>query len=179
MDRSKKYLRVLVKFGLYSAVLGGLLMSLKMGVFYGTLAGVIFGICFSIIMSLIFIPVDFLATRGYPPEALNIRQTRTLQIKGDFNTIFEECSARLRGLKFIRKLTPHREEMSISARTKLSLASFGENIQLEFQILEKDTIRIRISSQSLSRYTELDFGRNYRNVERIKEKLAAVCNCKE
>ncbi len=174
MKRAKKYVRVFIKLGMFSAVLFGSLMSLKLGILSGILAGIMFGTCFSVIMAMIFIPIDYLSTRKYPQEALSLRQNRELQIRGDFEPIFEKSLDILKDLKFIKTLTPEKEKMSISARTRLSLASFGEDIRLEFKVLEKGVVKIHISSQSYGRYTLLDFGKNYRNVERIKERLAAL-----
>ena len=64
-------------------------MSLKVGLLSGMIIGIVGGILWTIIMAIIFIPIDYLLTRDLSTEALNVRQDREIQVKGDFDYVFQ------------------------------------------------------------------------------------------
>lgn len=171
MKRVKKYIGVFLKVGAFSAILYGLLMSLKIGLWSGVMAGIMFGVSLCAIMAIIFLPIDYLLTKKLPPEALTVHQDRGIQVNGNFDFVFLKCIDILKGFKFIKKVTPLKEKNAISARTKLSLLSFGEDIKLQFEILDQDISKIHIGSRPTYKYTLLDYGKNYKNVELINKAI--------
>lgn len=171
MTRAKKYLRVIIIMAFFPGILFGLLMSLKIGVWSGITAGIIFGVCSSILMSSIFLPIDYFLTRNLTAKALDIYQSRELQVKGDFEHVFDNCMNVLKNTDFIKRVTPLKEKMAIWGLTRISNTSFGENIKLEFIIGEHNVIKIKISSNPIMKYTLLDFGKNFRNVNEISNHI--------
>ncbi len=172
MRRIKKYIAVFLKVGTFSAILFGLLMSLKIGLWSGVIAGIMFGVSICAIIAIIFLPIDYFLTKKLPHEALNVRQDREIQVKGNFDYVFQKCIDILKSFKIIKIVTPIKEKNSISARTKLSLFSFGEDIKLQFEILDQDISKIHIGSRPTYKYTLLDYGKNYKNVELINKAIA-------
>lgn len=172
MKRVKKYIRVFTILCVLSAILFGLLMSLKVGLLSGMIIGIVGGILWTIIMAIIFIPIDYLLTRDLSTEALNVRQDREIQVKGDFDYVFQKCVDILKGFKTIKIVTPLKEKNAISARTKMSLASFGEDIKLQFDVLAQDVKKIHLSSSPTYRFTLLDYGKNFKNVDMICKMIA-------
>jgi len=167
MARVKKYISIFFKIGIITGLLFGLLMSLKIGLGPGIEAGIMFGIRFSIMMAIIFIPIDYFLTRKLPNEALDIHQNREFHIKGDFNKIFDDCVDTINKFDFIQSIITSKNINSISARTKKSNSSFGEEVTLKFIPLKNGIVQINITSNPIFKYTLLDFGKNFRNIDNV------------
>ncbi len=174
MKRVKKYMEVFIIMGSLFGILLLLPFILKFGLWKGFIGTLIGTILWTAIMGATFIPIDFLLTRKLPSDASSVRQERVLQVQGEFIRIFEKSFEILRGMKFIKKIEPAEGSQSISARTKASIASFGEDLTLEFKPMDGENTEVYISSCPIVRYTLLDFGKNYRNVERISKAITGA-----
>ena len=171
MGRTKKYIRGFTLVGAFFGLLILLPLILKFGFWTGAVGTLVGTLLCTTIMAVIFIPIDFFLTRKLPPEALNVRQERKIQAKGNYDKVFEKSIEILRGIKSIKTIDPLKTSQSISARTKASIVSFGEGIDLEFKPLNQETTEIRISSCPVVWYTLLDFGKNFKNVVFISKEL--------
>ncbi len=179
MSRIKKYIRGFILIGAVFGLLSSLPLILKYGLWTGIIGTLIGTVLWTAIMAVIFIPIDFLLTRKLPPEALSVQQEKTVRIKGEFTHVFEKSIEILKGFKPIKEIEPLIEKQTISARTKASIASFGEDITLQFKPLNQETTEIYISSCPVVRYTLLDFGKNFKNVELISKELQRTENGKK
>jgi len=171
MERVKKYIGVFIKLGVLVAILVWLPMSLKLGLLAGAIAAIKSAVIWTIIMALFFVPADYFSTRRLPPEALKLQHERELRVSGSREQVFEKCHAVLESLPFIKAVTSTNGGAQLSAKTKMSLASFGEAIELTFKIQDKNAVAILVNSRPAVRYTLLDFGKNFRNVEQIAAAL--------
>jgi len=62
----------------------------------------------------------------------------------------------------------------ITARTRRSFVSFGEQIAIKVTGVGKDSAWIRLSSAPAMKFTVLDYGKNYRNIEAIRRMLRSL-----
>jgi len=175
MERARKYIKTFAVVGGLAGLLYGLAMALKIGLWNGILAGVIFGAIGGSLMALVLIPLDLFFTRKFPPEALNVQQHRELKVQGECKQVFEKCHAVLESLPFIKAVSSTNGSTQLSANTKMSFASFGEDIKLTIKELDKVAVEIHISSRPAFRYTLLDYGKNFRNVEQISAAINNHC----
>lgn len=171
VTRAKKYIRVSIITAFFPGILFGIAMSLKIGFWSGITAGILFGVYFSILMSAISLPIDYFLTRNLPAKALEVYQNCKLQVKGDFEKVFEKCFHALKKLTYIRRIQSLKDEMTISARTKISNASWGEDIKLFFRLSNNNIINIYIYSSPVMKFTLLDYGKNFNNVEDIVNEI--------
>jgi len=175
MERTKKYVKTFVTIGILAGVLFGLVMSRKMGFLNGLLAGIQFGSICAVLMASVLIPLDYFMTRKLPAKALDVNQVREIQVDGALDETFQKCVDLLKRCKTIKSVSPSKkEDFLISARTRASIVSFGEEITLHFQELTKGIIKIQISSKPAVPFTLLDYGKNFRNVELIREKIESI-----
>ena len=125
-------------------------------------------------MALILIPLDYLMTKKIPVGALNVHQEREIQVKGALDETFHKCAEMLKSCETIKSVSFSKDALLISGRTEASLVSFGEKITLHFQKLTNGIIKIQISSNPVVRFTLLDYGKNFRNVELIRKKIEGI-----
>jgi hypothetical protein len=59
----------------------------------------------------------------------------------------------------------------ISAKTRMSWASFGEEIIIEAKAVEGGKTLVKIGSSPVAKFTAIDYGKNFRNVEAVTSKL--------
>ena len=171
MGYIKKYTRGFILVGTFFGLLISLPLILKYGLWTGLIGTLMGTLLWTAIMAVIFMPIDYFLTRKLPPEALNVRQERIIHIKGKYDKVFEKSIEILRALKSIKTIDPLKSSQSISARTKASIVSFGEGINLEFKPLSQETTEIHISSCPVAQHTILDFGKNFKNVEFISKEI--------
>lgn len=159
------------KLFIFSALLVWLPMSLKLGILNGAIAAIITSISWTIVMAIIFIPIDYFSNRNLPPEALSVSQKRDIQVSGNIEQVFQKALDILKGFKSVRTTTPFKEKLTISARTKITCLTFGEEITLQFDVLSQNSVKIHIKSHPAVRYTLLDYGRNFKNIEYLSNRI--------
>ena len=86
------------------------------------------------IFTIIYISIDYLSTRKLPQEAINLYQEREIQIKGDYENVFEQCLHIMEKWKSIKSIKQIKEQMMISALTKMTVYSNAEEITMQFDI---------------------------------------------
>jgi hypothetical protein len=129
-------------------------------------------------MAIFLIPFDYNLTKKLPPEALNVQQERYIEVKVNIEEVFLKVQDILKGFKSLKKMTILKEMLTVSARTKTTYLSFGEKITLKFEMLSDDFVGIHIESCPALRFTLLDYGKNFTNIEylskEIREKIGEV-----
>ncbi len=170
-SRTKKYINAFGKISIFMAVFSALVMSIKIGLFHGIIAGCIISIIGTILMSLVLVPIDYWFTRKLPVESLAVRQERDIKLKGEFNSIYIYCVEVIRNIKGVIKVEKN-DNRNIIGFTRTNMSSIGERISLELSQLDQETINIHITSRPIIKYTMLDYGKNYKNVECITNQLA-------
>ncbi|MBI5874382.1 MAG: hypothetical protein HZB81_00775 [Deltaproteobacteria bacterium] len=170
MERSNKYIRTIIP-NIYGIALAFLLMSLKYGLWGGIISAIVLGVMYMLFAALIFIPFDYIYTRNLPPEAINLNQEREIQTQGNLEHVFNTCVDVLKNIGVIKKVMPDKDKMIISAKTKGSMASFGEKIKLQFILLAGNIIKIHIESKPSDNWALLDYGKNFKNVEMISKAI--------
>ena len=176
MKRTEKYVKGFITAGILFGLIAALPLTLKFGLKLGITITILASAIWTVLMAIIFIPVDYLLTKNLPPEALNVRQERYLLIRGNFDQVFEKCLSVLKKVRNLRKLELLKDKRMILARTKPSIASFGERITLKFDETDGNLVKVIINSYPLTRYNLLDFGRNFKNVEKIAERITSHPN---
>lgn len=169
-NRTKKYIKAFMQFSLFTGVMFALAMSIKIGFLHGILAGILFALALSTLMALIFIPVDYIKTRKLPAEAMKVSQERDIRCKGDLGSVYNYCVEIIKHFNGTKNIQ-YQDNDNIIASTKTTNASFGEKITLQLTQINRETINIHIMSQPLVKYTILDYGKNYKNVEYIIDQI--------
>jgi hypothetical protein len=170
-SRTKKYVKSLSKISILSAALFALVMSMKIGLLHGIIAGIVFSIVITMLIALIFIPIDYMCTAKLPLEALNVNQERDIKLKGNCDPICTYCAEIVKNTKGVFKIDVS-NKCNIVAFTKTTISSFGEVITLHLSQIDQETTNIHIVSQPKYKYTIIDYGKNYKNVEYIINQIA-------
>lgn len=154
-----------------SGVLAGSLWAIRTDFWSGLQFGSVFAIALTVFLALVVLPVDFYYTKDLSNSELNVKQQGELKLAGNVEDVFQKAVEVLSGLGMISGIQPSRDKMTIAARTKISLFSFGEEVRLRFITLGKGGVKIQISSEPVLGYTKIDYGKNLRNVKSISKTL--------
>jgi hypothetical protein len=139
----------------------------------GVLAGVLGAIAWAIFMAIALVPLDLWMTRKLPKDALRPNQSREVEVSEPCNEVFELIKSSVAELPFMKSYTAVMEDGVIYGRTKRSWTSFGEDIVIAVNPLNATRTRVKITSRPRLRYTLLDYGKNYRNIEAITHAIKA------
>jgi hypothetical protein len=172
--RIKRYIKIFAKSFVMFAIFAWFIESSDLGVVNGTISAILISLAWVLIMAIIFIPIDYSKTRKLPIEAFNVRQKRYIQVQGNIEDVFFKLQDFLKTLKNIKKVTASRETLVISARTKLTFETFGEKITLKLDTSSKDFVGIYIDSFPVVRFTLMDYGHNFKNIEYLSKELMKI-----
>lgn len=153
-----------VSIGIVTAIQRGLAQGAKVAAVAFLLVGVSMGI--------ILIPFQLFWTRKLTSPERQPRQFRDFTVAGTLSPILDLLYKALSELGFIRSIEMNLESNSITARTRMSWASYGEVITIEARTLEEGKVLVRISSRPAVKFTVADYGKNARNLQAIFTKLA-------
>jgi hypothetical protein len=168
---TNKYIKVFGKLLLYFAIVFGLAVSLRSGLWYGIKAGLEGGILFSGTVYIIYAITNYVSGNRLPPDALDVIQHRDVQVNGTAADLFQKRADVLTRINFIKKASIRKDGLRISAKTKATWASFGENIEVKFETIEPDMVDLHISSYPSLRTTIFNFGKSYKNIEKISRAI--------
>ncbi len=171
MTRAKKYINVLALLFIGSGVLAGLLWAMRAGFWSGLQFGLLFALSLTVVIGLVILPLDFFFTKNYSSRELDIKQIEELKLTGSIADVFQRSVEVLSNFERIKSIQPQRDQMMIMARTKASLFSFGEEIRLRFIPVERDVVKIEISSEPVFGFTKIDYGKNLTNVRSIGKSI--------
>ncbi|MGH7770982.1 MAG: hypothetical protein ACREQA_01950 [Candidatus Binatia bacterium] len=167
MRRVKKYFDALALVFIGSGVLAGLLWAMRAGFWSGLQFGFLFAISLTVFFGLLFLPLDYFFTKNSSNSELDLKQNEELRVRGNLGDVFQRSVEILSSLETIKSVQPQRDQMIIVARTKASLFSFGEEIRLRFIPVEREVVKIEISSEPVFVFTKIDYGKNLKNVRSI------------
>jgi hypothetical protein len=174
--RVKRYIKIFAKLFVMFALFACFIESSSLGVVNGTISAILISLVWVLIMALFLVPLDYSRTKMLPIEALNVRQKRYIQVKGNVEDIFIRVQDILKNLKNIKKINASREKLVISARTKLTFETCGEKIKLKLDTASKDLVGIYIESCPVVRTTLADYGHNFKNIEYLSKEILKQYN---
>ncbi|MFH1146226.1 MAG: hypothetical protein V1736_00780 [Pseudomonadota bacterium] len=177
MDRVKKYTHVFATMGLLFGALALLPFCLKLGIWQGIRVTAVLTIAWTATAGPVLVLIDYFTTRNLPPDAIDVSQTREIQVVGDVDQVFQKCLNTLRALRSIKNVKPAGRRLF--GRTKPSFSSFGEEITVSFEALDSKSTRIQIISAPVVKITLLDYGKNYKNTVNIMDAIQKVMQADE
>lgn len=150
----------------------GIVTAIQRGLAQGMKAGALVSLLIGLLMAAIIIPVQLLATRNLTSKESESRQFQEFMVTGSVPIIFDLLCKALSELKFIQNIETNIESKSITSKTRMSWASFGEVIVIKAREAGDGKVSVTISSSPAMRVTAADYGKNARNIRAILEKLA-------
>ena len=98
--------------------------------------------------------------------ALNVHQTRTVELKLPYDHTFDLCleAVLMRGGSIHLK---NRAQGTILAKTSMNMKSWGNAVSFEINRVGANRTNVNISSKPSQRTTLVDYGSNLENVETI------------
>ena len=170
-----RYFFRLLKFFFLSTIIWGTLVGLALGLRFGIMGkailyGIEIGFIFSFIITISSILYDYFFRRmvfsKFGVKSFDVIQIRDLIFKGNMNDIFQKSITVLKSIKTIIEIFPDYNIKKVTARTKTSVRTFGEKI--EVSLFEKiGEIHVRICSRPRLKTSIIDCGKNIENVELI------------
>jgi hypothetical protein len=150
------------------------------GVFFGFAfaSGLVKGFYFGLFLSLSIGTVQKLTTRKMGAgDDVSPRQTKTVNLDMSLDAAIDRCREALGNIG-AKIISEKKEKERIEAKMSISWKSAGEIILIELSDLGTGQIRVQISSSPLLlfKFTFLDFGKGYENVERIISLLGPVAS---
>ena len=115
--------------------------------------------------------LQLLLTRKLTAEQRHPEQSCEFGIAGSESAAMELLVKSLSDLRFVRDIAVNVKDGTISARTRRSFVSFGEDIGITVTGGGKDQVWIKLSSAPAMKFTVLEYGKNYRNIEAIRRTL--------
>jgi hypothetical protein len=133
--------------------------------------GVLFGLLRSVLMGI----GQLLTTRRLRagPSGLPVSQVQEVELDGSPDRVLTACAEALRTLPKTRVAEVNPKAQTIRAKRGLTWRSWGDEIRVDVQGIERGTSIIRVSSRPRLRTTLVDWGSNLRNVMAIRDCLMA------
>ena len=158
----------------FTGVAIGIVTAIQRGVVQGVKAAALSSLLVGVLMAMFIIPVQLFATRKLTREECKSEQIREFMMKGSLPAVFDLLHKALSELAFIRNIKMNVESKSIAARTRISLASFGEVITIETKPAEEGKVLVKICSRPAVGFTAADYGKNARNLRAILTKISSL-----
>lgn len=149
----------------------GIVVALRGDLRQAMMAGTLAGLGWGALMAITIVPIHLLATRKLTCEQCQPEQSREFEVVGSLSHVIGLLSKALSDLPFVRSIVVNTENGIISARTRMSWASFGEEIIIRAKAVEGGKALVTIGSSPFAKFTAIDYGKNFRNVEAVSTKL--------
>lgn len=149
----------------------GAAFGIRAGFWQGIVAGILAAIGWGGLMSLTIGFLHLRATRHLTNEQSQPTQSREFYAAESPSDMIMLLNQALSDLPFIRGVVVDQEQGKIAAKSKMSWASFGEDITVEVSSREAGKILLRISSRPTRSFTVVDYGKNHKNIEEIVKRL--------
>jgi hypothetical protein len=170
MDLSKKFVLLFAAIPIAAGVLFALPFALRQGASETALLAFWYGVLAGLIMILAFVGFYFLVRGLTPARQRAVIQMREFLVNGNWDECQKRCLQILKNEPFVKTAELDERRGILTAHTKFSWASPGEKITIAVSSTDGNT-RIVITSQPLWRTIMIDYGKNFRNVEALKELL--------
>lgn len=149
----------------------GVMVAMRHGFQAGATAGAISALGWGGLMAITIICLHLILTRNLTPEQSQPDQSCEFDVSGSVPSVMALLVKSLSELRFVRNVVVNEKEGIISARTLRSVVSFGEEIAIKVIGIGEDNVRVSISSAPAMKFTVIDYGKNYRNIQSIREML--------
>ncbi|KAF4516168.1 hypothetical protein B566_EDAN000406 [Ephemera danica] len=133
--------------GLLTGVGIGIGVAVQRGLVQGIKAAVVAFFVVGVLMAMIIIPVQVIATRRLTSEECQLNQVREFKMPGAVLPTLELLYKALSELAFIRDIEMNINGRYITAKTRMSWASFGEVILVEVKKRGRPTLQHRIENR--------------------------------
>lgn len=152
------------KASIYAGIVFGLLMSAKYGVREGIIVGVLFSVTWGVVVGSILLLVDSYMRRTNSGSSELAEKQITVSCCQE--STFYYCVEAVKLLKLVKKMSTDNRRHTIEIRTKFSISSFGEIINIVVVASHEQTNSsfVFIRSRPVLITTILDYGKNVRNV---------------
>ncbi|MBI4001156.1 MAG: hypothetical protein HY348_05165 [Nitrospira defluvii] len=162
---------------LSSALVGaaiGVMVAIRHGFHVGVTAGAISALGWGVLMAITIICLQLFLTRNLTAEQSQPDQSCEFEVSGSVPAAMGLLVKSLSELRFVCNIVVNEKDGIISARTRRSFVSFGEEIAIKVTGVGKDHVRVTISSVPAMKFTVIDYGKNYRNIESIRRMLRSL-----
>ncbi len=169
-NRIKKFFILFIVSTISATLAFGILVSIRTTIIHGLKIGIVFGILLGFSTVFVFLILDLIARKTIPHSA-DICQSRLIISQGQCNDVIEKCFAALKNIGFVKKLQYNEAQKQIVATTKMSWASFGEEMTIRCDQETSTTVKVTIISKPLVKTTMIDYGKNFKNVETFQQAI--------
>jgi hypothetical protein len=147
----------------------GVMVAMRHGFQAGAAAGAISALGWGGLMAITIICLQLILTINLTAEQSQPDQSCEFDVSGSVPSVIALLVKSLSELRFVRNIVVNEKDGIISARTFRSLVSFGEEIVIKVIGIGEDNVRVNISSTPAMKFTVIDYGKNYRNIQSIRE----------
>lgn len=168
--RSNALKSLVVSSTLVGAVIG-VMVAMRHGFQAGATAGAISALGWGGLMAITIICLQLILTRNLTAEQSQPDQSCEFDVSGSVPSVMALLVKSLSEVRFVRNVVVNEKDGIISARTLRSVVSFGEEIAIKVIGIGEDNVRVSISSVPAMKFTVIDYGKNYRNIQSIREML--------
>lgn len=173
-----KYIRIFFLSALFFGVWMGIVYSFQFGNTYialtsAAVAGIVFGL---IMAAFSYFSDQRLQKKGIDTSNTSPRQSRKISVYGTTSEIMSVCE---RAILSTNRAAIKQKDLiagNITAKTKMSWKSFGENIKISTQNLADNKTLIEIKSSPFIPTTMIDYGKGLENVETIVSYIKSELN---
>ena len=141
------------------------------------LMGTLFGIFLYLVMIGVFSLMEALKKRALEKKYGPLRdllpvQSRTVLVRIDYQSAVERCMKGLSAIGATGGMTDPARGI-ITARTKRSMSSWGENIEVKISLKGTSELELTICSEPVWWTALWDYGQGVKNVEELRRALVA------
>jgi hypothetical protein len=169
-----RFVVTLILSSLLTGVSIGIVTAIQRGLAQGAKVAVVAFLLVGVVMAMIIIPIQLFATRKLTSQESQPRQVREFTMAGTVVSVLDLLCKALSELTFIRSIDMNIESKSITAKTRMSWASYGEVIAIEARTVEEGKVLVRVSSSPAVKLTVTNYGKSARNLEAVFKRLTAL-----
>lgn len=152
----------------------GSVVALRENFQQGLIAGTLAMLGWGALMIITIAPLSLFATRKLTDEQSQPEQTLELKVAMSLPSVSGLIKKALSNLSFVHSIAVNEEEGTITAKTRMSLVSFGEKITIKATKEEQESVLVKISSKPVVKFTAIDYGKNYKNIEALCSMLKSL-----
>jgi len=158
----KLFLGVGIPFGVFMGFYVGFTRGLSVGIWSGLMSGLFFGFFMSLVLGT-FHKMKTKRMSSGTGDDVGPHQSRIVTVDTPFESIFEKCLQALGNIK-AKVTNTDKVAGTITAKTKMSWKSFGEEIQITVDRGEGGKTKVTVSSAPKLKTTLVDYGKGHQNV---------------
>lgn len=152
----------------------GTIVALQRSIGEGAIAGIVAMLGWGLLMIITIVPLSVFATRKLTDEQSQPEQTLEFKLAMSLPAVRGLLRKALSDLSFIHSIAESEKEGAIWAKTRMSIFSFGEKITIKAGSVGPESTLVKLSSAPLIKFTAIDYGKNYKNVEAVCSMLKSL-----